>query len=210
MRVAVVDIGMGNVGSVANMVRKVGGQADLVERPADLAGAERVILPGVGAFDEAMARLHDRGFVTVLDEVVASDRVPVLGICLGMQLLADSSEEGVRPGLGWIPGTVERIPADGPAGPVKVPHMGWSRVVARQAHPLVADLAPDARFYFVHSYAYRPASDADTLLLARYGGRPVVAGVARGHVMGVQFHPEKSHRHGMALVRSFLALGARP
>lgn len=204
--VAVVDIGMGNVGSVANMVRKAGGSATVAADPEQLSGAPRVVLPGVGAFDEAMVRLRERGFAPVLDQLVERGDVPVLGICLGMQLLADRSEEGVEPGLGWIPGSVRRLPAEAPDGtPVKVPHMGWSRVSAPRAHPLIDELDADARFYFVHSYAYDPVDEGAVLLRARYGGRPIVAGVAAGAVMGVQFHPEKSHRHGLALLRSFLA-----
>jgi imidazole glycerol-phosphate synthase subunit HisH len=204
VRVTVVDLGMGNVGSVANMVRKVGGEAVLATGPAALEGADRVLLPGVGAFDEAMARLHDRGFVEPLTALAEGGRTPLLGICLGMQLLAERSQEGERPGLGWIPGAVERLPPAGPDGPVKIPHMGWSEVDHASDHPLAEALGEGARFYFVHSYAFRPARVHDVLATASHGGVPFVAAVARGSVVGVQFHPEKSHRHGMALVRRFL------
>ncbi|MEO6988191.1 MAG: imidazole glycerol phosphate synthase subunit HisH [Aquihabitans sp.] len=202
-----VDIGMGNVGSVANMVRKVGGNANVVTDPGDLTSAQRVILPGVGAFDEAMIRLRDRGFVDSLNAVVVAGRTPILGICLGMQLLAERSGEGVEPGLGWIRGSVDRLSAEAANGPRKVPHMGWSKVRSSKEHPLLGSLDDQSRFYFVHSYALCPADDADALLVARYGGTPFVAAVARGPVMGVQFHPEKSHRHGMGLMKSFLQVG---
>jgi len=201
--VAIVDVGLCNAGSVANMVRKVGGDAELVDDPDVLARADRVILPGVGAFDAAVRRLEDRSLVTAI-RALAARGVPILGICLGMQLLARRSEEGVLAGLDLVGGEVTRLPSIGPDGPVKVPHMGWSRLADRAPHALLDGAADDSRFYFVHSYAFRAEDDADVVATAEHGRTPFVAAVARGNVAGVQFHPEKSHRHGMALMRAFL------
>ncbi len=195
--IAIVDVGMGNVGSVANMLRKVGAEAARTDQPEVLHAADAVVLPGVGAFDVGMARLHERGVVEVLGAVVGRG-TPLLGICLGMQLLADGSEEGSAPGLGWIPGQVRRIPG----GDRPVPHMGWN--TARPVRPgsVFDALDDDARFYFVHSYAFAPDEPGDVLAETDYG-ITFASAVQRGNVTGVQFHPEKSHRHGMALLRRF-------
>lgn len=202
MTIAIVDVGLGNPGSVANMLRKVGVDAVRTDAPAVLATATAIILPGVGAFDVGMARLRERGLIEPLRYRVLEERVPTLGICLGMQLLADGSAEGARPGLGWVPGRVERLPneVDGQHRPV--PHMGWNTVAPRQAGSPLDALDEDARFYFVHSYAFVPGDPADTLGETTYGVT-FASAVRRGNVTGVQFHPEKSHRHGMALLRGF-------
>lgn len=203
MTVAIVDVGLCNAGSVANMVRKVGGDPVLVDDPDAIARADRLILPGVGAFDAAVRRLEERALIDAI-RALAARGVPLLGICLGMQLLARRSEEGVLAGLDLVDGEVTRLPAIGPDGPVKVPHMGWSRLDDRAPHALLDATADDGRFYFVHSYAFRADAGADVVATAEHGGTPFVAAVARGNVAGVQFHPEKSHRHGMALMRTFL------
>ena len=194
----IVDYGVGNLGSIANMLKKIGVPAVIVSDPRGVAQATKLILPGVGAFDAGMENLAARGLVDVLNERVLAARVPLLGLCLGMQLLTKSSEEGRREGLGWINAVTRRFAF----GPLKVPHMGWNSVELTAPHPLVSELPPDSRFYFVHSYFVECASPAPIVGRTTYG-EEFTSIVARDNIMGVQFHPEKSHRFGMALLRGF-------
>jgi len=202
--VVVVSNGLANVGSVVNMCRRLGVAPTVTSDPSVVETAERVLLPGVGAFDVGMAALVEAEVDTALRGVVEAGR-PVLGICLGMQLLFEESEEGTSRGLGLIPGTVKRLSDDSPFGPVRVPHMGWSRIVAEREHPLLEGLEADARYYFVHSFAAEPADPGDVIGTSVHGN-PFASAVARGCVAGVQFHPEKSHRYGKALLSNFLGL----
>jgi imidazole glycerol-phosphate synthase subunit HisH len=205
--VVVIDYGMGNLGSVLNMFRRIGVQAVRSSDTATIAKASKLILPGVGAFDRGMESIDKLGLRGVLDQKVIEEKVPVLGICLGMQLMCDTSEEGVAPGLGWMKADVIRFrfePATDGTKP-KVPHMGWNYVRVSKPHALTETLGEDARFYFVHSYHVVCADPADVLLVGHYGGMRFAAGMARDNVVGMQFHPEKSHRFGMTLLRSFLA-----
>ncbi len=202
MSLVVVETETANVGSVVNMCRRLGGDPVVSGDPGMIASADRLLLPGVGAFDAAMASLHGSDLVEVL-RLRAEEGVPVLGICLGMQLLFDSSEEGVVAGLGLIPGVVRRLPVDSPVGPVRIPHMGWSRLEHCRPHGLTEGIGADARFYFVHSYAAVPEDDGDIIGVSTHGSL-FVSAVARQNVLGVQFHPEKSHRYGKALLGNFL------
>jgi glutamine amidotransferase len=202
--ITVIDYGSGNIGSVLNMIKHVGGSAAVARDASDLFGASKILLPGVGSFDNAMMRLGNLGLVEPLKARVAQG-TPFLGICLGMQLLANRSEEGVLDGLGLIPGQVRRFRFQEEATSLKIPHMGWNRVSPTAAHPLSAGLGADARFYFVHSYYFECENPDDTLLQTFYGGA-FASGVHRGNVMGVQFHPEKSHRYGMQLIRNFVGI----
>lgn len=200
----IVDYGAGNIGSVLNMIKKVGGAACASGSADDLMYASKLLLPGVGSFDNAIQKLERLGLLEVLRERARAG-TPLLGICLGMQLLSEGSEEGVLPGLGLVPGKVRRF-AFGPAdAALKIPHMGWNQVRVRKPHPLVTGLDEDARFYFVHSYHYQCADEADILLETTYG-YSFTSGIQRGNVMGVQFHPEKSHRYGMRLIKNFVDL----
>lgn len=201
--ITVIDYGAGNIGSVLNMIRHVGGQAVVARDGAAVMDAGKILLPGVGSFDNAMTRLDRLGLVAPIRER-AEAGVPLLGICLGMQLLADRSEEGSCAGLGLVPGQVRRFrPAEG--SDLKVPHMGWNRAIPVKGHPLASDLGTQARFYFVHSYFYECENQDDVLLKTSYG-QEFASGVQRGNIAGVQFHPEKSHRYGMQLFRNFIAL----
>lgn len=202
--VKVVDYGAGNIGSVLNMIRRAGGQAIAIDRPEALVGGGKVILPGVGSFDNAMRRLDNLGFVEPLRAHAVSGGL-LFGICLGMQLLADASEEGVLSGLGLIPGTVRSFRFDGPLAHLKVPHMGWNDVTPAKDHGLCKGLESETRFYFVHSYYYDPSDAAATLFRTEYG-HDFASGVHRDNIMGVQFHPEKSHRFGMQLLKNFIEL----
>jgi glutamine amidotransferase len=201
--ITIVDYGMGNLGSILNMLKKIGAAGQVSSDPAVIGAASKLILPGVGAFDAAMDRIHATGLRPVLEARALAARVPVLGICLGMQLLGKSSEEGALPGLGWIPARVldfrRRIPAD-----LKVPHMGWNLVRTATASPLTAGLAEmhEPRFYFVHSYFMQCEEPSDSILRSEYG-LEFDSGVQRGNIFGVQFHPEKSHRFGMHLLSNF-------
>jgi glutamine amidotransferase len=202
--ITVVDYGAGNIGSVLNMIRRVGGQAVATGRADELSSAEKILLPGVGSFDTAMTRLSSLRLYDVLLER-ASAGVPLLGICLGMQLLSDASEEGSLPGLGLVPGRVRRFRFEGEQAGLKVPHMGWNHVVPAKDHALCGGLKAGARFYFVHSYYFDCQEPHDMLFQTNYG-REFASGVQRGNVMGVQFHPEKSHRFGMQLLKNFIEL----
>ena len=201
-RLVVVGTGTANVGSVVNMWRRLGVEPVVSVDRRELDTAERLLLPGVGAFDAGMRSLLDSGVAQTLRER-AEDGVPILGICLGMQLLFDGSEEGDMPGLGLIPGRVRRLAADSPAGRVPIPHMGWSRIVRQADHRLLDGVGEDSRFYFVHSYVVVPSEDKDIVGISIHGN-PFVSIVSRGSVSGVQFHPEKSHRFGKTLLANFL------
>ncbi|MEM9520923.1 MAG: imidazole glycerol phosphate synthase subunit HisH [Actinomycetota bacterium] len=198
----IVDAGIGNVGSVANLCRRLGTEPVVLGDPDAIASADRLILPGVGAWDYAARRLQETGMAEAMTEQVRAG-TPILGICLGMQLLHDSSEEGTLPGLGWIPGAVRRLPAETAIGPVRLPHMSWARIEQTGPHPVLDSLAPDARYYFVHGYAAVPDDARHIIATARYGDT-FTAAVANDNVVGTQFHPEKSHRHGKALLAAFL------
>ncbi|MCZ7630149.1 MAG: imidazole glycerol phosphate synthase subunit HisH [Microthrixaceae bacterium] len=178
MTTAVVDLGIGNMGSVANMLAKLGATVDLTSDPARVGNATRIVLPGVGNFDTATRRLMERDLVGVLNDSAAGS-TPILGICLGMQLLAESSEEGCSAGLGWIPGSVRRLPTEGPSGKVTVPHMGWSHLRVLREHRIVADTNAESRFYFVHSYVFEPTDPGDVVAVAGHQGIEFAAVVAR-------------------------------
>lgn len=202
--IAVVDYGVANLGSMLNMLNKVGVNAVPVASPEGIDRAERIILPGVGAFDHGMAALTATGLVEPLRRRVLSDGVPILGVCLGMQLLGTGSEEGELPGLGLVDGECLRFRFEGPGSP-KVPHMGWNTVSATRASPLLDDRDVDARYYFVHSYHMVCADSADVLGTTHYGV-DFTSMIQRANVYGAQFHPEKSHRFGMALLRNFASI----
>ena len=196
--IKIVDVGLGNTGAIRNMFKRLGFEAAIASRPSDLDDADKLILPGVGSFDTGMAKLEERGMIEALNRKALDEKVPVLGICLGMQLLTRSSEEGSARGLGWIEADTVRFRfAD---DSVKVPHMGWSRVSAVNGSPLTAGFDGGERFYFVHSYHVVADGEANVFLRSEYGGMDFVCGIRRDNVYGVQFHPEKSHRFGKALL----------
>lgn len=199
--IVVVDYGMGNVGSIVNMVRRAGGEAMITGDPELIEKADKLVLPGVGAFDQGMRALEETNLLEPLRQAVGICGVPILGICLGMQLMMDRSEEGSLPGLGLVPGDVRRFPV-GDKLP-RVPHMGWNRIAVKKACSLFDGEDHDRRFYFVHSY-YVSCSDPDDVLATTVHGLEFVSAFNRRNLFGVQFHPEKSHRFGMELFRRFL------
>ena len=199
--IAIIEYGVGNCGSIGNMLRKLGHDAVITGDPVTISRADKLILPGIGAFDTAMQKLSERNLVPLLNERILSRGVPILGICLGMQLFGCGSEEGSTTGLGWIKARSARFRFESPSR-LKVPHMGWSSVSpsARAEHTLA--LTPDARFYFVHSYHMVCSDPSDVLATCEYGKR-FTAAVQRGNIIGVQFHPEKSHKFGLRVLRTF-------
>ena len=201
--VTIVDCGIGNVKSVLRMFDALDVPAVLVSDPSEAADARRLVLPGVGAFDAGMAALN-RGWRSILDELALQRRVPVLGICLGLQLLCRGSEEGKERGLGWVAADVKRIDSGGDPR-LKIPHMGWADVTAVRPNPLIPRDEGEQRFYHVHSYRAVCDDPADVIATADYGAEFTTA-VQHSNVFGVQFHPEKSHRFGMALLRRFAGL----
>ena len=201
--VAIVDYGMGNVGSIRNMLRKVGARTLVASTPEALEGAAKIILPGVGAFNQGMGKLEAGGFRGALDHLVLERGVPILGICLGMQLFTHSSEEGSRPGLGWVDAHTERFQRERIPASLRIPHMGWNTVTLRKPSPLFDGLTEEQRFYFLHSYHVVCEDAADVLTETEYG-YPFVSAFSRGNIIGAQFHPEKSHRFGMEFFRRFV------
>ncbi|MEZ0394849.1 MAG: imidazole glycerol phosphate synthase subunit HisH [Anaerolineales bacterium] len=201
--VTIVDYGVGNLGSILNMLKKVGAKAEASSDPDVLRRAEKLILPGVGAFDAGMHKLNESGLTPLLNELVLEKKIPVLGLCLGMQLMTRRSEEGAEAGLGWLAAETVRFRFGPEQAHLKIPHMGWNTLEVRRPHPLVADLGPEPRFYFVHSYHVVCADEADVVAYTDYG-HPVTAIVARDNLLGAQFHPEKSHKFGMQLLRNFV------
>jgi glutamine amidotransferase len=200
--IVIVDYGMGNLGSIANMLKKIGVPAVISSDPAVVEKADKLILPGVGAFDAGMKNLETRGLIPLLNFRVLEQKTPILGVCLGMQLLCKRSEEGQLPGLGWLDAEVVRFKFDSNTTNLKIPHMGWNTLAVRQPHPLFADLEAENRFYFVHSYHVVCADQSNVLAQTNYGF-DFASAVVKDNIMGVQFHPEKSHKFGMRLYKNF-------
>lgn len=200
-RVSLLSYGVGNLGSVRNMFKRLGVATQDITAPEQVRDAPRVLLPGVGSFDHGMGELVRGGWTDAIRDHVKTGR-PLLGICLGMQLLLDSSEEGQLAGFGFVPGRVLRFPS---GTRLRVPHMGWNHAAPTKSNPLFEELDEDARFYFVHSYYAAADNDAHVLAKTEYGTR-FASAVVNGNVYGTQFHPEKSHRFGMRLLENFSRL----
>ncbi|GAA0599820.1 imidazole glycerol phosphate synthase subunit HisH [Caenispirillum bisanense] len=209
--IVIVDYEMGNIGSIGNMFKRLGIPATISRDPGEIGKADRLLIPGVGAFDQGMENLERLGLRGVLDQRVLGDGVPVLGICLGMQLMTRSSEEGTREGLGWIDArTVHfRAGAEEAAKGMKFPHIGWNFVTPRKPDPLIAGLPEDPRFYFVHTYKVECADPGDVLMRTWYGDIEFTAAFQRANIAGFQCHPEKSHKFGMQLFTNFAKWAGR-
>lgn len=206
MHLSVVDAGLGNIKSIKRMVEHIGGSAEIIADPAMLAEAEAVLLPGVGHYDYGMQLLEDGGWIQPLNDAARVRKIPFLGICLGMQLMCRGSEEGSRPGLGWIAADVRRIDTGGDPR-LKIPHIGWTDTRAEKPGDIIASGDPDLRYYYVHSYRAVCDNPDEVLCSADYGSR-FTSGFVSGNLRGVQFHPEKSHRFGMELFRRWLGIAA--
>ncbi len=197
----IVDYGLGNLGSIANMLRKIGVSSMVTSNASDIANADKIILPGVGAFDNGMTKLQSLDLIGILNYKVNKDHVPILGICLGMQLMTHSSDEGQLCGLCWVKGRVVKFNFE--ESDLKVPHMGWNNICLKKTESkLFTDMYDEPRFYFVHSYYVECEDKKDVLSETTYGS-PFVSAIEHENIFGVQFHPEKSHKYGMRLLENF-------
>jgi glutamine amidotransferase len=196
--IAIVDYGIGNLGSIQNMLKKIGVRVVITHDPATIDAADKIILPGVGAFDTAIDNLNKSGLTPMLNDLALKKNRPILGICLGMQLMTKRSDEGTLPGLGWLDAETVRFEN----GSLRVPHMGWNTVDIRREDPLFKGMYDEPRFYFVHSYYVKCANDSDILTSTKYG-IDFCSSFAKGNIRGVQYHPEKSHKFGMLLLKNF-------
>lgn len=203
--ITIVDYGLGNIQAFANIYRRLDVPVTFAKKANDLAGATHIILPGVGAFDWAMAQLDASGMRITLDRLVLEERKHVLGICVGMQMMARRSDEGSAAGLGWLDAEVRRFDESRIQGRTRLPHMGWNDVEPVDNTGLMREMGEGARFYFLHSYYFAPNDPADVLAKTTYGD-PFASAVRRGKVHGVQFHPEKSHNWGIQLLKNFAGL----
>jgi len=206
--VTIVDFGMGNLRSIQHKMLRMGIECAVSSEPAEVARAEVLVLPGVGHFARGMANLRHLGLIELLHQKVMAEKTPVMGICLGMQLFSKWSEEGEVEGLGWIDAVTRRFRFDGALAHLKIPHVGWNEIRPVRASPLLDSIESRQRFYFTHSYHVVCSNQADVLATTSYG-YDFVSCVEQGHLFGTQFHPEKSHRRGMELVRNFVRRAAR-
>lgn len=203
--ITIINYGLGNVQAFANLYKRLNIPAVIASSAAGLDGATKLILPGVGAFDHAMELFDGSGMREAVDDLVLKQGMPVLGVCVGMQILADGSDEGKLSGLGWINGRVRRFDENRLPRPARLPHMGWNDVVPKGGAKLFAGLEQDARFYFLHSYYVDCASNDNVLATSEYG-MSFGCAVHSNNIYGVQFHPEKSHAYGVRLLKNFAEL----
>jgi glutamine amidotransferase len=203
--ITIINYGSGNINAISNIYERLKIPFRIADRPEEVNGSERIILPGVGAFDETISMLDESGFRAVLDHEVLKNKVPVLGICVGMQILANKSEEGILSGLGWINGEVKKIDKTLLKQKPKVPHLGWNSVELNKMNSLFDGIDTDEGFYFLHSYYFDCVNDSDVLTRTFYG-KSFASAVNNNNVYGVQFHPEKSHHNGVRLLQNFATL----
>ena len=200
--IGIIDYKVGNIQAFLNVFKKLDVEAFSISSPDQVDQADKLILPGVGHFDFAMSKFLESGLKTKVEQRVLIDGVPVLGVCVGMQMLANTSEEGNMPGLGWIPGEVKRFTLKDVKTKPHVPHMGWNTVRNIKNHPILEGLDETASFYFLHSFYFSCEEDKDRLLLTQYGIE-YTSMAHRNNVFGAQFHPEKSHSAGVQLLKNF-------
>lgn len=203
--ISILDYGSGNIRAIRNIYERLGIPCEYISTADEIDHAERIILPGVGAFDETISILRDKGIVSSLNKRVEEGNIPILGICVGMQMLSNQSEEGILPGLGWIPGEVKLFDKNLIQGKPKLPHLGWNSIRIVHNHSLFKGIDEETGFYFVHSYYYQCANESNVLATTDYG-ITFHSAVAKGNIFGVQFHPEKSHDNGIQLLRNFAEL----
>jgi glutamine amidotransferase len=203
--ITIIDYGAGNVKSVQNMLKKIGVESILTKSINEIETASKLILPGVGHFDYGMQQLQKSGLIDTLNKKVIDQKTPLLGICLGAQMLGNKSEEGTEKGLGWIDMDVVKFDTEKLSNNLKVPHMNWNEINIKKLSPLFNKLNNESRFYFVHTYHMKTNNPEDILSTSNYGYE-FVSGVQKDNIWGMQFHPEKSHKFGMQLLSNFAAL----
>jgi glutamine amidotransferase len=202
--IAIVDYGSGNVRAIGNIYDSLKVPYSVISQPSELPKFDRVILPGVGAFDETMRMLNESGFRAELDHAALIAKKPILGICVGMQILAEGSEEGELAGLSWIPGRVKKFDKNTIPNKPKLPHLGWNSI-SLSDHPIFEEVDMDQGFYFIHSYYFECENPANILVKSQYGIE-FASAVVKDNIIGTQFHPEKSHRNGIQLLKNFASL----
>ncbi len=200
--VIIVDYGLGNLNSIRNMLKYIKCESAITGSPNEIAEASKLILPGVGRFGAGMKGIKDKGLLDILNQKALEEKIPILGICLGMQLLTNGSEEDDAAGLGWIDADTVRFSE---SNVYKVPHMGWNEVKVVNKNPIIPDSLIYNKFYFVHSYYVKTKETRDTFLETEHGIR-FASGIRKENILGVQFHPEKSHKYGMALFKKFMEM----
>ena len=203
--IVIVDYGMGNLGSLSNMFIKINQEAKISSSIQDIETADKLILPGVGSFDNGMRNLNDLNLIPILYKRVIIDKIPVLGVCLGMQLFTEKSEEGQLKGLGWIKGETKKFNFPQKENNLKIPHMGWNSVNFSKDNKLIKNLPADSKYYFVHSY-YVVCRDRSDVLMSTFHGIEFDSALLKDNIYGVQFHPEKSHKYGIVLFKNFCNL----
>jgi glutamine amidotransferase len=201
--IGIIDYGMGNIGSLVNMVERIGGLTTIIARAEDFKNADKLVLPGVGSFDNGITKLRENNLLESLNYKVLVEKTPILCICLGMQLITKRSEEGQLNGLGWIDAECLRFSFNDPA--IKIPHMGWNTIREKKNSKLLQLIPENPRFYFVHSYYVKCNQQSDVLAMTNYES-DFVSMLNRDNIYGTQFHPEKSHKYGMGLIKSFIEL----
>jgi glutamine amidotransferase len=200
--ITIIDYKTGNLGSIRNILKHIGEKSVITSDKDEIARAKKLILPGVGAFDTGMSNLMKLDLIDLLNDKVLNEKVPVLGICLGMQLFSEKSEEGILPGLGWIKAKTSRFNIIN-TSKYKIPHMGWNFIRQTKPGKLLDNMFPDSRFYFVHSFFFDPDDVSDVLATTTYEIE-FASAIERENILGVQFHPEKSHKFGMKLLKNFV------
>lgn len=203
--ITIIDYGSGNISAIENIYEKLKIPVKIAKTPEDVVGSDKLFLPGVGAFDETIAKLDHTGFREVLDQEVKVNKVPIIGICVGMQILAESSEEGELPGLGYIKGRVRKLDQTLLSAKPKLPHLGWNHVNVLRPSQLFSGIDHDIGFYFLHTY-YFECSDTENILATTEYGKTFPSAVYAENVYGCQFHPEKSHHNGVSLLKNFALL----
>ena len=203
--ITVIDYGLGNIGSIENMLKKIGAAVKVTSKIEEIEKAEKLILPGVGAFDSGMRNLEENGLIPVLNRKVIEQKTPILGICLGFQLFTKESEEGSLKGLGWLNARTVKFKFEGVDVRTKIPHIGWNPVYIKKASPLFDNMPDDPRFCFVHSY-HVVCDEKDDILTETDYVYNFVSSAQKNNIFGVQFHPEKSHKFGMSLLKNYMGI----
>ena len=203
--ITIIDYGSGNISAIGNIYERLNIDYKIAKSPSEIIGAEKLFLPGVGAFDETMILLENSGFRKALDIEVLINKVPIIGICIGMQVLGGSSEEGELPGLGYIKGHVKRLDENLLVNKPSLPHMGWNNISLKRQSPLFEDIDTEIGFYFLHSFYFECDNHSDVLATTEYG-QSFASAINHENVYGIQFHPEKSHNNGVSLLKNFAKL----